>query len=55
MSLLATIAAGGAIGAAARYGAGQEWPVAGGAPLRFVTDRAVHAWPTSSAATWADC
>ena len=31
MSLLATIAAGGAIGAAARYGAGQEWPVAGGA------------------------
>jgi fluoride exporter len=31
VSLLATIAAGGAIGAAARYGAGQEWPVAGGA------------------------
>ena len=31
MPLLATIAAGGAIGAAARYAAGQEWPVAGGA------------------------
>jgi fluoride exporter len=31
VSLLTTIAAGGAIGAAARYGAGQEWPVTGGA------------------------
>jgi fluoride exporter len=31
VSLLGTIAAGGAIGAAARYGAGQAWPVAGGA------------------------
>ena len=31
MSLFGTIAAGGAIGAAARYGAGQEWPVDGGA------------------------
>ena len=30
VSLLGTIAAGGAIGAAARYGAGQKWPVAGG-------------------------
>ena len=28
--LLATIAAGGAIGAAVRYGAGQAWPTAGG-------------------------
>jgi CrcB protein len=33
VSLLATIAAGGAIGAAARYGAGQEWPVAGAFPF----------------------
>jgi len=31
VSLLSTIAAGGAIGAAARYGAGQAWPVAAGA------------------------
>jgi fluoride exporter len=29
-SLLATVAAGGAIGAAARYGAGQAWPTDGG-------------------------
>lgn len=31
VTLLATIAAGGAIGAAARYSAGQEWAVAAGA------------------------
>ena len=37
MSLLATVAAGGAIGAAARYGAGQAWPTDAGRAFPVTT------------------